>query len=111
MDAYPGSAHGRFDPDATYRKLDRVAHDGSEWIARKDDPGPLPGDGWMLAAKAGSRGKPGERGPQGPKGEPGIGIKGGFCKDYALKLMLDDGRSVTIDFRPMFDRYDVERSG
>ena len=35
----------------TYRKLDRVSFNGSEWIARKDDPGPLPGDGWMLGAQ------------------------------------------------------------
>lgn len=65
---YAGAARGLFDETASYRSLDRVALNGSEWIARKDDPGPLPGDGWMLSARAGSRG---ERGERGPRGEPG----------------------------------------
>jgi hypothetical protein len=42
-----------------------VAFNGSEWRAMVDDPGPLPGPGWMLGAK-GARGKRGERGPPGP---------------------------------------------
>jgi integrin beta 3 len=99
------SLKGLYVPDATYQKHVAVACDGSLWIARCDDPGPLPGDGWMLAAKAGSRGKPGERGPQGPKGTPGIGVAGGSCDGYMLRLTLDDGRTVEIDLTPAFDRY------
>ncbi|MCA1404685.1 collagen-like protein [Ensifer sp. IC3342] len=108
-DAYPGEPRGLYDPQASYRKLDRVVQDGSEWVARRDAPGPLPGEGWMLAAKAGSRGKPGERGAQGPQGKPGVGVAGGTCDGYSLRLTLDDGRAVEIDLRPAFEHYDGER--
>ncbi|MDX0567438.1 collagen-like protein [Sinorhizobium medicae] len=108
-DAQAGEARGLYDSKAGYLKLDRVAFDGSEWIARRDDPGPLPGEDWMLAAKAGSRGKPGERGPPGAKGDPGIGVKGGTCDGFTLRLTLDDGRAVIVDLAPAFDRYHQER--
>ncbi|WP_307968475.1 hypothetical protein [Sinorhizobium medicae] len=108
-DAHAGEARGLYDPKAGYLKLDRVAFDGSEWIARRDDPGPLPGDDWMLAVKAGSRGKPGERGPPGAKGDPGIGVKDGTCDGFTLRLTLDDGRAVIVDLSPAFDRYHRER--
>ncbi|MEJ6847540.1 collagen-like protein [Sinorhizobium fredii] len=108
-DAYTGKACGLYDPKAAYLELDRVAHDGSEWVARRDAPGPLPGDGWMLSARAGSRGKPGERGAQGPQGKPGIGVAGGFCAGYSLRLTRDDGSAVEIDLRPAFEAYDGER--
>lgn len=36
----------------TYEKNNLVTHDGSLWIALKDDPGkPGEGDGWQLVAK------------------------------------------------------------
>ena len=63
--AYAGRARGLWNEAESYRAMDVVAHNGSEWRAVVDDPGPLPGDGWVLGAK-GSRGKPGERGPPGP---------------------------------------------
>jgi integrin beta 3 len=104
-----GEARGLYDPNAAYLKLDRVAHDGSEWIARQDDPGPLPGDGWMLAARAGSKGKAGDRGPAGPRGETGIGIAKVTERDFSIVLELTDGRTSRIDLRGMFERYDQER--
>ena len=62
---YVGRARGLYDPNVTdYRAMDVVAHNGSEWRAKTDNPGPLPGDGWALGAK-GARGKRGERGPSG----------------------------------------------
>jgi HK97 family phage portal protein len=64
---YPGRACGLYNAAETYRAMDTVAHNGSEWRARVDDPGPLPGDGWMLSAR-GARGKRGKDGPQGPAG-------------------------------------------
>jgi HK97 family phage portal protein len=59
---YSGSARGLFDPAAQYRAMDVVTFNGSEWRAKIDAPGELPGPGWVLGAK-GSRGKRGERGP------------------------------------------------
>jgi hypothetical protein len=47
-----GRTRGLFDPKTKdYRALDVVAFNGSEWRARYDNPGPLPGDGWVLGAK------------------------------------------------------------
>lgn len=110
-DGRAGEARGLYDPQVDYFKLDRVALDGSEWIARQDDPGPLPGDGWMLGARAGSKGKPGDRGPAGPKGSDGIGIAEIDVRDFAIMLELSDGRSTKIDLRPLFERYHQERGG
>jgi hypothetical protein len=70
-DAYPGEARGLYDPEATYRALDVVSLNGSEWRAKKDDPGPLPGDGWMLSAQRGKRGEQGQRGERGMDGKSG----------------------------------------
>jgi hypothetical protein len=65
----PGSFNikGTFDPDATYNYLDVCMHGGSSWVATKDRPGELPGDGWQLLASAGARGRRGERGLPGPR--------------------------------------------
>lgn len=87
VDAYPGEARGLYDAEATYRALDVVSLNGSEWRAKKDDPGPLPGDGWMLSAQKGKR------------GDKGASFSGGYLdKDtFELCLQRDDGEEVVID--------------
>lgn len=50
---------GTFDPQKTYARLDIVALDGGSFAARRDNPGPCPGDGWQLLVQ---RGKPGRDG-------------------------------------------------
>ena len=57
---------GTYEPKASYTHGDIVAHNGASWIARRDDPGELPGPGWQLLAAQGKRGNAGERGLQGP---------------------------------------------
>jgi integrin beta 3 len=96
---FTGEARGKYNNSETYLKFDRVAYNGSEWIARKDDPGPLPGEGWML----------GVQGKVGRPGVPGAGIQRAITKDYALVLETTDGKVLTIDMRGMFERYDEER--
>jgi integrin beta 3 len=96
LDGRTGDARGLYAAAETYRKMDRVSLNGSEWIARKDDPGPLPGDGWMLGA-------------QGKTGKPGASIQRIATKDYALVLEMSDGKTLAIDMRTMFERYDEER--
>jgi integrin beta 3 len=98
VDGATGELRGLYDKAEAYCKLDRVSFNGSEWIARQDDPGPLPGDGWMLGA-------------QGKRGKPGIGIQDVSVKDYACVLELTNGKSVTVDLRSMFERYEQERGG
>lgn len=110
-DGYPGQARGLFDRIESYRALDRVAHDGSEWIARRDDPGPLPGDGWMLTARAGSKGRAGDRGPAGPSGpagKPGRGIAAIEQDGWRMVFTMTDGTTEQCDFYPMLDRFRAE---
>lgn len=97
---------GRYEPDRTYLKLDAVAFDGSLWLAKHDEPGPLPGDGWMLAARAGGKGRPGDRGLQGP---PGAGVIEARVEGMTIVLGTDDGRGVRIDLRPAFIAFLEER--
>lgn len=107
-DAYPGEAKGKWEPAAptgTYRALDVVSWQGSEWRAKHDDPGPCPGDGWMLSASKGKRGEKGDKGDRGDKGTPGApgaSFAAGYIDTEKLQLVLtrDDGEEVTIDLQP-----------
>ena len=96
----PGRACGAWDAAASYRAITSVAHNGSEWRAVKDDPGPLPGDGWRLGAK-GSRGKPGE---PGKPGKPGARVAELVLADDALVLVHDDGSALSVDLKPLRER-------
>ena len=79
------------------RKAASFAWNGSEWRAVRDDPGPLPGDGWVLGAK-GSRGKPGEKGE---RGEPGPAIAELVLADAELVLTHADGSALSVDLAPL----------
>lgn len=112
QNAYPGRASGLYDAQAQYRALDVVTLNGSEWRARCDNPGPLPGDDWALGAKKGEPGKPGqrgERGDAGPPGPPGVGLTSIQSEDWSLVFTLSDGAVHVCDLRPLFERYDAER--
>lgn len=95
-DGFHGEARGLFDAEAEYRALDVVGFNGCEWRAKYDNPGPLPGEGWMLSAQ---RGKKGDRGEAGPEGKPGASIVAGVVDRETLKLTLtrEDGEEVDID--------------
>ena len=56
---------GTHDSKAEYFANDMVAKDGGTFVARRNNPGPCPGDGWQLMARQGARGIAGERGPPG----------------------------------------------
>jgi integrin beta 3 len=110
--AYPGRACGLYDAQTEYRALDVVTLNGSEWRARCDKPGPLPGDDWLLGAKKGEPGRPGPSGPQGERGEPGpagIDVAAIELEDWSLVFTLSDGVVKVCDLRPIFERYDAER--
>jgi Collagen triple helix repeat (20 copies) len=112
--SYPGRACGLYDATAAYRALDVVAFNGSEWRAVKDDPGPLPGEGWVLGAKGGSRGKPGEKGDRGERGQPGergpagLSIVDAVIEDFELILLRSDGSALSCNLLPAFERYTRE---
>jgi hypothetical protein len=111
--SYPGRACGLWSATESYRAMDVVAWNGSEWRAVKDDPGPLPGDGWTLGAK-GSRGKPGERGEKGERGEPGLQGPSGLSViradmiGFELVLTLSDNSRLVCNMMPAFERYHRE---
>lgn len=104
-DAYAGEARGLFDAEANYRAMDVVSFNGSEWRAKRDDPGELPGDGWMLSASKGKRGDRGDRGPQGAdgaRGKDGSSVIAAFVDDaMQLTLTRDDGTEVKADLYPL----------
>lgn len=97
-DAYPGEARGLYDPEAVYRAMDVVSHNGSEWRAKVDDPGELPGPGWMLSACKGKRGDRGERGAQ---GKAGASVVASYVSGSDLIITLDDGTEVKADLNPL----------
>jgi hypothetical protein len=110
-DARTGDARGLYESEISYRLHDVVAFDGSEWRARSDNPGPLPGDGWMLSARAGSKGKPGERGPAGERGlrgPPGPGIEELRIEDWDLVVQASDGQTHRCDLYGLFARFREE---
>lgn len=62
-------------------------------------------DGWMLSAKAGSRGRPGER------GKDGLSVKALDLVGYSLVLTLSDGARLNANLLPLLERFESERSG
>jgi integrin beta 3 len=96
QDAYMGEARGLHDPEAVYRKMDVVSFNGCEWRAKQDNPGPLPGNGWMLSA---SKGKRGDRGEPGPAGKSAPAIVANYIDAKALKhvITLEDGTELEAD--------------
>ena len=94
--------------DETYAHLDVVTLDGGAFVARRDDPGPCPGEGWMLLVmrgKAGKPGIPGPRGDRGARGEPGPAVAGiEIDETGVLTLTNADGSTVEHDFAPVLSR-------
>lgn len=96
---------GTYADDGEYRSLDVVALNGGAFVARKDDPGPCPGEGWQMLA---TRGKPGPVGEQGKRGEPGTrGLPGPGIVEMAvdgqglLTVRNADGSTVECDLYPV----------
>ena len=93
--------------DEAYSALDVVALNGASFVARRDDPGVCPGDGWQLIASQGKRGTPGERGPVG-KGERGLPGPTAIALDIdeagLLTLTNADGSKVSCDLYPLLVR-------
>lgn len=106
QDAYHGEARGLYDPEAKYRRLDVVSLNGSEWRAKIDNPGELPGEGWMLSAGRGKRGEKGDRGEDGRAGKAGPEIVAAYLDPGAQHIVLtkDDGTEIKIDLSALATR-------
>jgi hypothetical protein len=113
-DALNFRIEGTYDSAATYRRLSIVTLNGSSFVARHDDPGPCPGDGWQLFASAGRRGQQGqkgERGERGPTGPLAVApriVSSGIDAGYNLTLRYTDGATDTIPLRPAFEQFFLE---
>jgi hypothetical protein len=105
---------GLFNSEFKYRSLDIVVIDGSTYIAKVDNPGRCPGEGWQSLVKPGKSGPQGERGLQGERGvrgEPGAMIVGwrvdraGF---RAVPIMSDDTAGPVLELRSLFEQFQEE---
>jgi hypothetical protein len=108
---------GTYREGESYSFLNIVALGGSSFIARSDDPGPCPGEGWQLIASAGHAGKQGpkgERGEAGQRGERGLPAPYliGWTIDreaYTVKaLMSDDTEWPALELRGLFEQFHDE---
>jgi hypothetical protein len=111
---------GTFSAKVDYRALDIVALNGGSFIARKDQPGDCPGDGWQSLTMPGKRGEKGERGPAGVRGERGLkGDRGepaptivGWQIDrevYVARAVMSDGsQSPPLELRGLFEQFHSE---
>jgi hypothetical protein len=94
---------GTFQPGINYVRGDMVVLDGGSFIARKDNPGKCPGDGWQLMAKQGARGIAGPKGERGPAGN----IIVGWILDrgnFRITPRLSDGTlGPPLELRALFE--------
>jgi hypothetical protein len=113
-DARPMVVRGTYDSSATYRAMDVVVKDSSTFVALRDAPGTLPGDGWQMIAAGGRRGvagEKGERGAQGLKGDRGevaTTIKSWRVDRKAFvatPVMSDGSAGPALSLRELFEEY------
>jgi hypothetical protein len=97
--------------DEHYQVLDIVSKNGGSFIARRDDPGECPGDGWTnltLPGKRGVEGPVGPKGDQGAKGEAAPTILEWvlvYDNYRAIPLMSDGSPAPVLELRPLFERF------
>lgn len=95
-------------PAEEYKHLDVVALNGGSFVALKDDPGPCPGEGWMLLTQQGKRGEKGERGDKGDRGERGVPgepiVAAAIDENGMLTLINGDGSKVQCDLYPVLTK-------
>jgi hypothetical protein len=107
-DANTFTIRGTWLADQTYRALDVVALGGASFAARRDDPGPCPGEGWQMMARQGKPGERGERGQRGERGERGAAAAAPVAleldKEGLFTLRLADGTALTCDLYPVLSR-------
>jgi hypothetical protein len=108
------SVVGTYSGDRRYRQLDCVALNGASFCAKRDDPGPCPGDDWQLIASQGKAGKPGRDGTDGKAGKDAPRITGWLTNSASftvVPIMSDGSRGAALDLRPLFERYNAETEG
>lgn len=105
-DADEIEVRGTFDASSVYRRLNIVALNGAAFIARKDEPGPCPGEGWQMISMQGKSGRPGEasRVP-GPPGKPGPAVEELSVDGQGMLILRNaDGSTVNCDLYPLLSK-------
>lgn len=96
---------GTYDAERSYSRLNIVALNGHAFMARKNEPGPCPGEDWQVIAMRGKSGPPGEAGRQGEAGErgaPGPGLAALSIDGQGLLTARNaDGSMVECDLYPV----------
>jgi hypothetical protein len=92
------TVRGTWHAAETYRHLDVVTLNGGSFAARRDDPGPCPGEGWQLIAGQGKRGR-----------APAVASMT-VSDRGVLTLRNDNGSSVSVDLAPLLRRFAEERT-
>ena len=113
-DATTPTVCGTYTVYGKYKKLDIVVSDGAAFIAKRDNPGICPGDGWQLMSRQGRQGRKGEDGERGPRGEKGDKGEPGTTvvawqldrERYCISPRMSDGKvGPVMELRPMFERF------
>jgi hypothetical protein len=96
---------GTWSEGEQYGALDIVALGGAGFIARTDNPGRCPGEGWQMIASQGKRGDRGERGEKGERGPPGARLASVTVDaEGQLTFRHADGAVLTCDLYPLLAR-------
>ena len=118
-DGLTPNTRGAFDVYKKYAQLDVVEYEDASYIARRNNPGICPGDGWQLVSRSGRRGPAGERGLQGRKGERGARGEDAPTiaswtldrKNYrAVPTMSNGTQGATLELRGLFEQFVEETS-
>jgi hypothetical protein len=90
--------------------------DGASFVAKRDNPGLCPGNGWQLLSRQGKRGQRGEKGETGPRGERGPPVEwpqlvsSEIDENYNLTILRSDNSLEIIPLRLAFERFFSEIS-
>lgn len=90
-----------FDPHTIYSKLDLVSLDGGAFLARYDNPGPCPGEGWQLVSRQGKRGR---QGIAGANAEPITKWIVDVDRCVVIPILTNGRFAPELDLRPLFER-------
>ena len=112
---------GTYDAREKYERLDIVALDGASFVAKRDNPGLCPGDGWLLLSQQGKPGHRGESitGPRGEKGDKGERGEAGATvvswqldrQRYRVSPLMSDGKvGPMLELRGLFEQFLSETS-
>jgi hypothetical protein len=99
-----------YDPNIAYRALSVVTLNNSWFIAKRDNPGPCPGEDWK-SGPVGKRGKDGVPGLPGKPGEPGASQVGWKVdsRAYAITPVMSDGsEGAPLVLRDLFEQFLTE---